>query len=212
MNMVRCCALFLFCASPLFGQTLLAPNSPEMFLKTFSVIAGFALPPWSSRESLTPGSSFTDSEVFQDQRYIGDDHEMGIWEMIPKGETFDNWTKLYAVTAENALTGNLDTYVQGQINYYTDICQTTVVRFPKKEPDIGAQFAIYCDSYKSDPDTGEVGFFNMQLKDETLVKNFYHIRMPSFDLSDPKKLPLNATEAWTAAAHVAVLELYPRSD
>jgi hypothetical protein len=179
-----------------------AQSEPKMLFKTFSVTSSFALPPWSSNEDLTKTS-----EIFREQGKSGAGHELFIWETTPKGDSFEDWTKLYAITAEYPLTGDLEEYANGQISRFAGACEKSAVQFSRTTPNTVKLFVVYCESYKERPDTGEIAFFNMQLRNKTLVKNYFHIRVPKFTLKDLSEFPLSAEDIANSVSRVAALRL-----
>ena len=186
----------------MFVTPLFAQSEPKMLVKTFSVNSSFALPPWSSNEDLTKTS-----EIFREQRKNGAGLELFVWETIPKGESFEDWTKLYAITAEYPLTGDLEKYANGQVNRIAGACENSTVQFSRTTPETVKLFVVYCESYKERPDTGEIAFFNMQLRNKTLVKNYFHIRVPKFKIENFSGFPLSAEDIAKNVSRVAALRL-----
>jgi hypothetical protein len=188
------CLMFV---TPSFAQ-----SEPKMLVKTFSVNSSFAPPPWSSNEDL-----IKTSEISREQGKSGSGHELFIWETIPKGESFEDWTKLYAITAEYPLTGDLEKYANGQVNRITGACEKSAVQFSRTTPETVKLFVVYCESYKERPGTGEIAFFNMQLRNKTLVKNYFHIRVPKFQIENFSEFPLSAEDIANSVSRVAALRL-----
>lgn len=177
-----------------------------MVMETFSVISQFNLPPWTTAQNF--GES---AEIFRDQGEIAKGHDLFIWEAIPKGESFDSWSKLYAITAEYAMTGELEQYVNGQINRSADTCENISHQFFDATPSSAMLFIVICDSYKDQPETGEISILNMQILNKTLVKNYIHIRGPKFSLDKIDEYPAPVDEIERLLKYMNALRLQPKS-
>ncbi|HGG06616.1 MAG TPA: hypothetical protein ENK28_14250 [Aliiroseovarius sp.] len=82
------------------------------------------------------------------------------------------------------MSATVEAYRNGQLQTYEDACVDPQWRISQTTPDQTSRFTIYCPHYVSDPETGEVAFFSMILRGKTLVKTYYHIRIPAFSLGD----------------------------
>ena len=79
-------------------QTAFANSDTTFVVRTFSVVTSTAPPPWAG------GKNFRNSvEMYRDQIRTQRGTEFFIVEFIPKGESFENWSKLYAIAAEIAI-------------------------------------------------------------------------------------------------------------
>lgn len=175
-----------------------------MTMRTFNVVSVYAPPPWS-----TGASILKDTKVFSEGVKSPDGTKVFIWEAIPKDQSFENWTNLYALSAAYPIFGTLDSYFQGSVGQFTSACSDTRVEVFNKFEDTSISFVVLCGSYKNDPKTGEVAFFTMRLKDRTLVKNYYHVRVPSYKVTSSAKTPLPQAEVVALAMRVHSLELTP---
>lgn len=184
------------------SQNVAAQDKPRMTMKTYSVVSAFELPPWSAGFDI-----LETSEIFRNEGKAEAGHNFFIWEAIPKGESFEDWTKLFGLTAENPLNGDLERFANGQVNQYQTACDNPAVQFSDTTPNTKKLFVVYCPSYKDRPETGEVAFFNMQLIDNTLVKNYFHVLVPKFDLSDANALPLSSEEMIRILTNIGSLKL-----
>ncbi|MEM7279295.1 MAG: hypothetical protein AAF385_14350 [Pseudomonadota bacterium] len=189
--------MFLLIAAPTVAQ-----ESPKITMQTFSVVTSFALPPWSSEDDLVETS-----EISRQQGPSSAGHDIFIWETIPKGESFENWSKLYAISAEYPLNGDLENYANVQASRFNDACERSVVQFSRTTPDNVKLFVVHCGSYKARPEIGEIAIINMQLQDETLVKNYFHVRVPKFNLDNAAEFPLGADEILKMFLSVSALRL-----
>ena len=105
---------------------------------------------------------------------------------------------------KSPLTGRLKPHVDQQIAIYKNACSNHKVQNYKSSKN-AAIFVIYCESYKG-ASIGEVAFFKVQLTDRTLVKNYYHIRVPRYSLSSGK-VPLSQQQQKEGLAAVSRLTL-----
>ncbi|MBD0865680.1 MAG: hypothetical protein GDA36_08810 [Rhodobacteraceae bacterium] len=190
------------------AQTVSAQdNNTTMVMNTFSVVSAFSLPPWESAKSFGKASEF-----HRQQGKTPSGINAFIWEAIPKGQTFDNWTQLYAVFAQYPIRGRIQRHVQEQIGHYKMACIDVAVQETQNTPMNTAQFVVFCSSYTNAPDMGEVAFFNLQLIDTTLVKNYFHQKVPSFSIENGRTNPkISAQELISYRVLVSQLMLSPRS-
>ncbi len=180
-----------------------AQEIPRITMKTLNVVSSFAAPPWT-----TTGDLLTQAEVFQDEVETANGTRKMIFETIRKGESFDNWGMLYAISAESGLDGDLIDYVGGQIQGFAAACETAQPQAVPGTPVGVMLFVIYCTQYNDRPGVGEVAFFNMQMKDGTLVKNYLHIRVPSFTLDPLTGMELSAQQLQGGVQAVSALQLF----
>ncbi len=189
----------------LAGAPVTAQQEVQIEIRIFALLSSFAPPPWSV------GADVADtSEIFRKQGKGPDGTDFFVFEMIPKGETFDNWTRFYALTAETGLNGDVQGYMNGQINRYMNACTDLAVALKRKPTASSRVFILYCAAYADRPDTGEVAFFKMEKSGDTLVKLYQHERVPAFDMSgvqDVPPLPFDALRA--GLVRVGSLKLSP---
>jgi hypothetical protein len=177
-------------------------------IRLFDTVLTFAPPPWTS------GPDWIDQvETFENRGQTANDTRIFIQEFIPVGESFDSWSRLYAVSAETPLSGTLDGYRVGQVGIYTDACVDAQSLVSRTTPADRTLFTVFCPRYKANPDQGEVAFFSMMMQGETLVKTYYHIRVPAFTAADlagtGQGLPLPESElvkAITATGQARLIE------
>jgi hypothetical protein len=198
---------------PLFlSFALLAGLSPavaqdftdRMVVGTFDHATSINLPPWVSEaaplnfesyEELAPTST---GEVY-------------LMETIPKGESFNNWSELYALFAQTGVNGTAELYADQTLGDYSRACAELGMFKSPDNTASKAQIMIYCGKYNDNPSQGEVAFFNIQVVDGMLLKNYYHIRTEAFEVSGSNPTsPLSDAEIQMGFAQVAVLEAYPR--
>ncbi|MEM9999835.1 MAG: hypothetical protein AAF940_03040 [Pseudomonadota bacterium] len=195
-------------ALALFAVTsVLAQEQTKITMKTFSVVSSFAPPPWANGPDVVAVS-----ELHQNQGTTPTGGIFFIWEAIPKGEKFEDWTTLYAVTAETPLNGDVTAYMNGQINLFSEACTDVAVQISNSTLPNQEIFLIFCESYKDRPELGEVAFFNMQLVNQTLVKNYLHYRRQSFSIQDASEPPFPLEQMRDAIYRVGQLRIVPASN
>ncbi len=187
----------------IFATGAAAQEIPRLTLRTFDVVSSFAAPPWVTGPDLV-----AQAEVFQDQGPTPNGTQKFIFETIRKGEVFEDWGMLYALSAEAGLTGDVQDYVGGQVAAFTDACTRAVPQAIPRAPAGVFLFVVYCAEYKARPGVGEVAFFNMQMKHGTLVKNYLHIRVPAFTLDPLAGLELTREQLVGGVQAVAPLQLF----
>ena len=178
-------SLLLFTAMPTAADT---PKT-TMTIRVFDTVAVFAPPPWTNGIDV-----LNETEIFQNQGDMATGIKGFIQEFIPKGETFDNWSELYAIMAETPQTASLFKNRVGIEIDYNNACInnpkiTSLVSSKTRETVLA-----YCPAYKSDPKTGEMLMITMREYKDTLVKVYYHKRGPAFDMGDPSGFPLSETD------------------
>ncbi|WP_425037852.1 hypothetical protein [Primorskyibacter sp. S187A] len=143
---------------------------------TFGFVTQTQLPAWAS-----VNAPLDRAKVSRDQGKNAQGRDVYIWELIPKSESFDAWTKLYAVYVERPLKPNVEGYAGGEIKRYDRACTSSYVQiFEEVTPD-AALFVVFCGAYRNDPETGEVVLYHMQMRGDVLVKHYYHQRVPAYE-------------------------------
>ncbi len=168
--------------SPIQAQTAADESKITYLIRLFDTVLTYAPPPW-----VTSLEHISDAETFRDQGQTSNGTKAFLLEFIPKGESFEAWSQLYGIWAETPLSDPLDAYRNGQIQTYQDACIAPQWRMSAAMADNRSLFTVFCPQYKSDPNMGEVAFFSMILRGQTLVKTYYHIRVPAFSLGDLSK-------------------------
>ena len=164
----------------LSGSALSAQNPTSVYTtRLFDTVLTYAPPPW-----VTSPDQIGSSESFRNQAPTPQGTRSFILEFIPKGESFEAWTRLYAITAETPLNEKLTGYRDGQIQRYVDACVDAKWQIARGTPKDIAFFTVFCPHYKANPDMGEVAVFQMMMYAKTLVKTYYHIRTPAFSVTD----------------------------
>ncbi|HHB80948.1 MAG TPA: hypothetical protein ENK83_04270 [Aliiroseovarius sp.] len=147
--------------------------------RLFDTNLTYAPPPW-----VNGPEDIGNVEIYRDQAKTVNGTEIFIQEFIPKGASFDDWSQLYAISAETPLEGSVEGYRNGQFQTYKRACNAPRLdNLSGPNPD-EALFILYCDRYKDRPEQGEVAACLMTLANKTLVKVYYHMRVPAFAASD----------------------------
>lgn len=186
------------------------PQSPDIIysIRLFDTVLAYAPPPW-----VTTPEDVANVETFRNQVKTQNGTEAFVLEFIPKGESFEDWSRLYAVFAETPLDGTLEGYRNGQFQTYLNACTDAMWQISTSTPEDVTLFSVFCPSYKNDPATGEVAVFAMLMHEKTLVKNYYHMRVPAYRLEDlqgaPGDIPLPVDEVRRAMIAISRAQLVP---
>ncbi len=169
----------------------LAADTPKttMTIRVFDAVAVLAPPPWTNGVDV-----LNETEIFQDHGEMAQGVKGFIQEFIPKGETFDNWSELYAIKAETPQIVSLfENRVGIEIDYnHACINNPKIVSLVSSET--RETVLAICPAYKDDPNTGEMMMITMREYKDTLVRVYYHKRGPAFDIDDPNGFPLSEAD------------------
>ncbi len=183
-------------------------DQPDLVYATrlFDTVLTYAPPPW-----VTTREEAGNVETFRNQAKTENGTDFFIMEFIPKGESFDDWHQLYAIYAETPLEGSLEGYRNGQIQIYLNACTDTTWQISDPMPGTATLFIIYRPSYTERPEQGEVAIFSMMRAGKTLVKNYYHMRLPAFSveaLTGPEEnWPVDRATLGNAISRIAAARL-----
>jgi len=185
------------------GETL-----PAYVVQIFDTVAEFAPPPWiKSFESLG------DSETFRNQTETANGTNAFIMEFIPKGETFEDWGELYAILGETPLAGDVQSYRDAHIQNFANACNGVQWQGSNTTPPNTELFVVYCPSYKDRPELGEISMVVMMMIGETLVKNYYHKRVPAFEMTpNGENIPVDMAEMMDVMVGLGKLKLTSASN
>jgi hypothetical protein len=137
----------------------------------------------------------TGSEVYHEQGMTSDGKPIAIHEVIPKGETFEEWTELFAAMVEAGLDHTIGEYAGSQIESFRTACQIDekdVIYY--QATDTTAYLVIPCGKDNTAQGLGEVGVFYLAKVGGALVKIYHEWRGPSFDPSKPDQWPVGKPE------------------
>ena len=200
--------LLIFIASTLPLPLAAQDPAPDIIYTTrlFDTVLTYAPPPW-----VTTREEVENVETFRNQAKTENGTDFFIMEFIPKGESFDDWHQLYAIYAETPLEGPVEGYRNGQIQTYLNACTDATWQISDPSPGTVTLFIIYCPSYTERPEQGEVAIFSMMRAGKTLVKNYYHMRLPAFSVEDQtgpeENWPIDRAMLGTAISRIAAARL-----
>ncbi len=179
-----------------------AAQAPGLIsVETYGLTTLFAPPPWVSPENTASGS-----EVYRNEAETAQGTRQFIVEFVPKGQSFDAWVELYALTAESPLQGHPADYRNGMARRYAEGCVDSALQ-PVLDQPAQQVFLLFCTGYAESPGVGEIAVMHYFLKDGVLVNNYYHKRGPGFALDDPAGFPLTEPEIRALVRHVGALQL-----
>jgi hypothetical protein len=149
------------------------------------------------------------SEIYADQGMAPQGHSFLIREAIPKGESFEDWSQLFAVTIEHPLDGELDGYLGGLVANYESACDHLIYQQSRTTPPNVRMISFFCGQEKAEPNRGEVAFFTMVMEGDVLVKNYHHIRVPTFR-PDQDELGVTMDQIVTTIRSIGALQVLPK--
>ncbi len=140
-----------------------------------------------------PMPSFSSALGSREDRQTGQTatgNPVAIGELIPKSESFSDWTQLFAVLIEEGLELSLDQYVGQTMNQFLRACKMNIedIRMLEKRNDL-AVFVIPCPNYLDNPAVGEVAQFAVIQSGKSFFKIYQHWRGKAFKVSDPASFP-----------------------
>ncbi|MDJ0629171.1 MAG: hypothetical protein QNJ44_13015 [Rhodobacter sp.] len=178
-----------------------AQDTGLISVQTYAHTTLFAPPPWSSA-ALAAQSS----EVFRQQAPTQNGTDFFLLEFIPKGQSFETWIELYALTAETPLDGTARGYRDGMARNYQTACRDTALQPVLDEPDRQV-FVLFCTAYNGDPEVGEIAVMHYRKAGDVLIRNYYHKRGEAYVLGDAAALPLSRDEIAQLIRHVGSMRL-----
>lgn len=148
----------------------------------------------SELEVSIEGPAWSDNAETSIQDGVGQSgNPVTLLNMVPKGQSFDNWQELFGVMIEEDSDIDLAVYQDQQIGVFKGACELNpshVYTF-KTDPHY-TLFIVPCRNYKNSPQTGELAIFFITSVGVHRIKIYQHFRGPAFD-------PLDATQ-WPSSS------------
>ena len=183
--------LLVLCATP--GRTAETFN-PEKFnqvINIFDAVVIFPAPSWQT--SMTP---FAESELFRNQK-----GPVFIFEQIPKGESFEAWSQLYAVhgaylpKADNL---TIKKYANLNMEGFIQSCGRQNISITKlKDSASVLTILLFCAASPHGqsklgygPDKGEIALMTFRRQDDTFIKIYHEWRGKKFAAADESTWPV----------------------
>jgi hypothetical protein len=186
------CVLFLVIQSvPADAADDFDPEKVSQQVKIFDTMVKYPAPSWMDERLLKASEYYRDSKP-----------NTFIFEQIPKGEKFDSWTKLYAVTGTKAPQLDFKKFVWASLDVFAQACgkdnlkiqtvaakekQVMVVVFCEDSPNGPTQFGY-------GPGKGEITVMLFARPFDTHIKIYQHWRGESFDATDKASWPVSEDE------------------
>lgn len=181
-----------------------AQAEPKTVIKLFDLTAQFQTPPWAG-ETL---DTALESQVSRQQVRTDYGTQLFLFEFIPKDQSFDAWTELYAISAETPVDAPAERFREIQISIYQNACQAPKFQLLQTDASQVMLLAL-CDSYSDNPDQGEIAVLSFVKRRQTLVKHYYHKRGPAFAPDNPETWPLSISQIRDHAKRLNALILIP---
>ena len=190
--------LFLLICS-LFTFTAAASSEPadvRQVVRLFDAVASYPAPSWIDDKMAQSDKLLEMSEFNRKQ-----EQNEFILEQIPKGESFSNWTKLYAVFAVKipASAGfSLEGFVNGSLAPFIQSCgRPNFTIQPLERTGEKMVTLVFCqNSPRAQEGTGygegigEIGLFHFQKVKDTYVKVYHEWKGKNFSLEDQSGWPI----------------------
>ncbi len=166
-------------------------------IKIYDAIVEFPEPSWFQK-----GGAPVQSKYYRNQA-----GRSFIFEQIPDTETFENWTKLYAVFGFKFPTTNVSekVFAAEDLSSFRKACGKENFQLTElKSPPGTLTVKLFCPStpygpkhLNYGPDVGEVALYQYSKVGSTILKVYHEWRGPSFDINNPPSWPVSAEELGT---------------
>lgn len=169
------------------GQTT-APAGVVQSIRLYETIVQYPAPSW-----VTEGNPVEQSEIYRNQQ-----GNSFIVEQIPKGEAFESWTSLYAITATYKPDFAFKQYVGGSVALFAQKCGRENFNVEVlNQNETSVLLFIMCASYVNADNefgysaaVGDVTAMRLDKVHDTFIKTYHHWRGPKFDLKDRETWPV----------------------
>lgn len=167
-------------------------NKVKVNLRLFDVLAEFPGPTW-----ITTGKISEETEIYRQQS-----GPQFIFEFVPKGETFERWTQLYAVFAIHSDRLSDQQFINASIGVFATACgRSNLTLKPAAQLFKGAIVVIYCHNSPQGPaklgygdGVGEITVMRLQRVENTHIKLYHHWRGTAFDMDDTAGWPASPAQ------------------
>ena len=134
-------------------------------------------------------------------------------ELIPAGESFDNWLSLFAIKLEESVALTMDEYVGQLKTVYFNACENLFepMIFSFEDQDALKMFVIPCGSYVDDPSRGEVAIFTIYKFGQNYLNVYQHWRGAAFNAMDPTSWPVTPEQMDVYLANATDIDLESRN-
>jgi len=168
------------------------------------VLAGAGLPAQAQVQFIAQGQAITVSvgmpgfaargapEVSR-QSGMGAMGHVVINELIPKGESFEAWSSLYAIKLEEGIALSFEAYVSQLLGIYLNACDMEIRMVGAIQLEDGhVRLIIPCQSYRDNPATGELAMFDIRQQDDDFINIYQHWRGAAFSADDVATWPADS--------------------
>ncbi len=173
-------------------------NKITQLINIFGSTVKYPIPSWYK-----VGKSPSQSEYYRNQQ-----SNQFVFEQIPKGDKFENWTRLYAVhgmTFPKEKDFPLKSYVYSSVIPFVQICGKENIEMQNIfETSISKTYLLVCQNSPLAPKgsgygkgIGEVGLFRIFKSQNTFVKVYQEWRGKNFKINDKSTWPVSDEELVT---------------
>ncbi len=184
-------ALFV-ALTTLFSPVNAETHGTRTVIRLFDATVTLPMPNWQLDNDIAGSSEISRRE----------NKSSFLLEFIPKGDSFTNWSRLYAVRADRAPSLSIAEAYDNQVGIYSNVCGGTNLKLQKLESDRShILFVLICaDSPRGPaklgygPGIGEIAVFWIGKRENTVIKIFHHWRGNSFDPGDQATWPASKSK------------------
>jgi len=188
------CGLLVLSASP--GRTA-ETFDPDKLTQTINIYEAVVIyPPATWQTSMNP---FEESEFYRDQK-----GPVFLVEQIPKGESFEAWSQLYAINGTylpNAQNLTIKQFANLNMGSFSQACGRENISITKLEDSTSAlTIILFCAASPHGPvklgygpDKGEIALMTFRRQDDTFIKVYHEWRGKQFDAADNATWPVTPT-------------------
>jgi len=183
--------LLAFCISPSQAAEAFNPDKINQVINIFDAVVQYPAPGW--QQTMKP---LSESEMYRDQK-----GPSFIFEQIPKSESFEAWTQLYAIHgAYLPKVGNLTIKKYANLNMdgFIQACGQQNIAITKLEDSAKAlTIILFCAASPNGsaklgygPDKGEIALMTFRRQDNTFIKIYHEWRGQNFTATDNATWPV----------------------
>ena len=183
-------------ASPLWADD-------KIVMQTLDVSTSVPAPPWTQTARI---AAETESRRQKSLSLRGTDTFVRAY--VPKGQSFEQWSERYEVTAETPVVGDAEDHRNEVAIRYRQSCLNAVLA-PVLQTPQRQVYIMFCPSFVDDPEVGELVISVTERRNETVVGVNYLQRVPAFDISDRETFPRTRAEIQDLVKYLNAAHMLP---
>ena len=171
-----------------------------LVINIYDAVVTYPSPSWIPQGADTD-QIMNGSEFFREQK-----GEVFVFEQIPKGQEFDSWTSIYAVSGLKVPTDSpvtMDLFVSSTLSGLANACdgRDNIFLHYLEKTEKAVTTLIFCQKFGKGPhpngyhsSMGEIGLFRFFRKKDTFIKVYQEWRGNGFIANNPDSWPMPKTE------------------